>query len=630
MLDSKKSGTMKLKNIIKSIGLATLSSLSLVSCDVEVLPLNQIIAQNYWTSKADVESVVFSCYTGLTSSDVLTRMIIWGEVRSDNIKEGQQISQASKDLQYLLNGNILETNTYCDYSAFYKLINRCNTVELYAPVIQERDPNYTESDLRQNLAEVKAIRALCYFYLIRTFGDVPFTFVASIDDDQNYYLPATQQELILDTLIMDLEANVNYAPKRYVNEIENSARISRNGINAILADMYLWRASNAKVDAATRNADYLKCVECCDKVIDAKIAEYKEDRYGTLKPQISREIYADYGFPLLEEWAESDQTSGQGTNAKAFNRIFGGDGNSFESIFELNFEEESHRYGSSAENSAIGSLYGGRNSGESGAQLAASDVMMSTIPDANFESNDNLFSSYDFRSQTSFLYHESNPYTIQKYVVERARVKVGAKNVWSVDGLSNSARSENYANWILYRLTDVMLMKAEAEVQIAGYLDDNATAAADDSATPAPRRVTPTGNVYSTAKEYYDDAFNIVRAIYERSTPQTKVASAKPQRSNFNIKKDFDLLVEHERRRELLFEGKRYYDLVRRARREGSTTYVSGLLSSKFTQNASAMRIKMAMLEFLYMPFYDDELDRNPLLKQNPAYDKEKKNERNY
>ena len=626
---------MKLKNIIKSIGLATLSSLPLVSCDVEVLPLNQIIAQNYWTSKADVESVVFSCYTGLTSSDVITRMIIWGEVRSDNIKEGQQISQASKDLQYLLNGNILETNTYCDFSAFYKLINRCNTVELYAPVIQERDPNYTESDLRQNLAEVKAIRDLCYFYLIRTYGDVPFTFVASIDDDQNYYLPATKQELILDTLIMDLEANVNYAPKRYVNEIENSARISRNAINAILADMYLWRASNANVAPATRNADYLKCVEYCDKVIDAKIAEYKEDRYGTLRPQISRDIYAEYGFPLLEEWAESDQTSGVGTNAKAFNKIFGGDGNSFESIFELNFEEESHRYGSSNENSVIGNLYGGRNSRDNGAQLAANDIMMSQKPGANYEAN-GLFSSYDFRSQTSFLWHESNPYTIQKYVVESSRVKVGAYTSWSVDGLNNSARQENYANWILYRLTDIMLMKAEAEVQIAAYLDENATATTDDgttTTTPAPRRIIPTGNVYSTAKEYYDDAFNIVRAINDRSTPQIKVGTqntSRPQRSNFNIKKDFDLLVENERRRELLFEGKRYYDLVRRARREGNTTYVAGLLSNKFTQNSSAMRIKMAMIEFLYMPFSEDELKRNPLLVQNPAFDKEKKNTINY
>ena len=605
-----------------SIGLATLSCLALVSCDVEVLPLNQIIAQNYWTSKKDVESVVFSCYTGLQSSAVVSRMVVWGEVRSDNIKEGQQISQASKDLQYLLNGSILETNSYCDYSAFYKVINRCNTVELYAPVIQERDPNYTESDLRQNLAEVKAIRALSYFYLIRTYGDVPFTFVASIDDDQNYDLGATKQELILDTLIADLEAYAVYAPKRYVVEIENSARISRNGIYSLLADLYLWRASNASVDPATRNADYLKCVEYCDKVIDAKIAEYKEDRYGTLKSQISRDIYAKYGFPLIEEWTESDPTSAQGTSAKAFNRIFGGDGNSFESLFELNFQDEKERYGSSATNGTIGDLYGGRNSGESGAQLSANDELLPQIPGAAYESS-GLFSSFDFRSQTSFKWHDTNPYTIQKYVLGSARVKVGGQSsAWKVDELNNSARQDNDANWIIYRLTDVMLMKAEAEVQIAAYLDDLAT-----PANPAPNRA-PTGNTYTTAKEYYDDVFTIVTAIYERSAPQA-TATSKPQRSNFTTKKSFDELVEHERRRELMFEGKRYYDLVRRARRDGNTTYVSGLLSSKFASNSQAMRIKMAMLEFLYMPFSEDELDRNKLLKQNPAYDKEKKNERN-
>ena len=625
MSDSKNSGTMKLYNKIMSIGLATLSCLALVSCDVEVLPLNQIIAQNYWTSKKDVESVVFSCYTGLQSSDVVTRMVIWGEVRSDNIKEGQQISQASKDLQYLLNGNILETNSYCSYSAFYKLINRCNTVELYAPVIQERDPNYTESDLRQNLAEVKAIRALSYFYLIRTYGDVPFTFVASIDDDQNYDLGVTKQELILDTLIMDLEPYAVYAPKRYVAEIENSARISRNAIYALLADLYLWRASNANVDAATRNADYLKSIEYCDKVIGAKIEEYKEDRYGNLKPQVSKDLYAKYGFPLLEEWTESDQTSGEGTSSKAFNRIFGGDGNSFESIFELNYQDEKSQYGSSASNGVVGNLYGGRNSGDNGAQLSANDELLPQRPNAGYESS-GLFSSYDFRSQTSFKWHETDPYTIQKYVLGSAKVLVGASSTnWKPENLRNSARQENDANWIIYRLTDVMLMKAEAEVQVAGYLDDNATA--DTTAAPQ-RRVSPINNVYTTAKEYYDDAFNIVLAIYERSAPQA-TAAAKPQRSNVATKKAFDELIEHERRRELLFEGKRYYDLVRRARRDGNTSYVSGILASKFTQNSQAMRIKMAMMEFLYMPFSEDELKRNKLLEQNPAYDREKKNERN-
>ena len=618
---------MKLKNKIKAMGLAVISSFAFVSCDVEVLPLNQIIAENYWTSKADVESVVFSCYTGMLSSSFMERVLVWSEVRSDNVEEGAQISSASDDFKHLLHGNIFETNSYCEFSSFYKIINRCNTVELYAPVIQQRDPNYTESDLLQNLAEVKAIRALCYFYLIRTFGDVPFSRVPSITDEQEYAIPSTKQELILDTLIMDLEANAIYAPKRYVEEINNTARITRNGVYALLADLYLWRASDAKVDPATRNADYLKCVEYCDKVIAAKINEYREDRYGSLRSQISRDIFNKYGFPLIEEWSEGDQASGQGRLAKAYNLIFG-QGNSFEALFELTFSDDT-RLGSSESNAAVERLYGGRNSlgtNGNGSYLAAKSTILSNKPIDAYEGNGELFSSFDFRSQENFKYSESASYNITKFVANTLRVNVGAKATWDVDKASNSARSEAYANWIFYRLTDVMLMKAEAEVQIAGYIDDNAAANANPA--PAPTRAV-TGNVYATAKEYYDDAFNIVAAIYERSTPQAS-AQAKPQRSNFNTKRTFDELVEHERRRELMFEGKRYYDLLRRARRDGNTTYVSGILSSKFTQNSAAMRIKMAMLEFLYMPFSEDEMKRNKFLVQNPAFEKEKKNEQNY
>ena len=49
-----------------------------------------------------------------------------------------------------------------------------------------------------SVSEVKAIRALSYFYLIKTFKDVPFTLDPSIDDFQNYIIPATKHEKILD------------------------------------------------------------------------------------------------------------------------------------------------------------------------------------------------------------------------------------------------------------------------------------------------------------------------------------------------------------------------------------------------------------------------------------------------
>lgn len=630
MLDSNKSKTMKFYKNIRAIGLAACASMALVSCDVELLPLDTIILENYWTNKDDVSSVVTSCYQGLTSSDIVNRMIVWGECRSDNIKEGKKIASAGNDLKYILNGNTLETNSYCNWASFYTIINRCNTVEKYAPIVQERDPNFTESDLKQSLAEVKTIRALCYFYLIRTFGDVPFSTEASIEDDQNYVIPATDDGLILDTLIMDLEQNGVYAPKRYVAEDENSGKITRNAVYALLADMYLWRASDAELDPAQRNSLYLKCVEYCDKVIQAKVEEYKEDRYGTLRRQIDPEIYSEYGYPLIQEWASSDQASGQGTTAKAYNLIFG-TGHSFESIFELSFSSNEAAQGT--KNSAVASMYGNSDTGfDNGAYLAGNENMLSSEATGTYDyDNAKAFTSYDFRSQEYFKWDESSSFSIAKYVCKQMSVNVGSATVWS-NGYKTTTytpRTQNYANWIIYRLTDIMLMKAEAEVQLADYIDNYVaeTDTTSEEANPAKTRAAY-GNAYSTSVEYYDDAFDIVEAIYLRSAPNA-TADARPKKASLLNKTMYDNLVGDERRRELLFEGKRFYDLLRRARREGNTTYVSGKISSKYTSNSAAMGIKMAMIEFLYMPYYHDELERNPLLIQNPAYDKEKKNERN-
>jgi hypothetical protein len=73
-----------------------------------------------------------------------------------------------------------------------------------------------------------------------------------------------------------------------------------------------------------------------------------------------------------------------------------------------------------------------------------------------------------------------------------------------------------------------------------------------------------------------------------------------------------------------MFEGKRYYDLVRRARREGNTGHYRTMIGGKFADNAEVMKIKMAMLDFMYMPYLESELDVNKMLTQNPAYIQDK------
>ena len=80
-------------------------------------------------------------------------------------------------------------------------------------------------------------------------------------------------------------------------------------------------------------------------------------------------------------------------------------------------------------------------------------------------------------------------------------------------------------------------------------------------------------------------------------------------------------LVLDERRREFMFEGKRWFDLVRRSRLDGNTAYLVSCVKSLYPpEQANAISIKMADMNIIYFPYNRDEMKVNPLLKQNSAY----------
>lgn len=90
-----------INNTIKTLA-AVLVSMGVTSCSLNMLPLNDVVLENYWTNESDVKSVVTSCYAGLKENGYISDMITWGEVRSDNVEEGPDASTAMRNL---LKGN---------------------------------------------------------------------------------------------------------------------------------------------------------------------------------------------------------------------------------------------------------------------------------------------------------------------------------------------------------------------------------------------------------------------------------------------------------------------------------------------------------------------------------------------
>lgn len=434
-------------------------------------------------------------------------------------------------------------------------------------MVQAKDPNYTVTELHANIAEATFIRDLCYFYLIRTFRDVPLSFEPTIDDTKSFVIPATPMMAALDSLIKDLEGVKDYAVKRYVDDskmsnstasrqaYENSSRVTRVAIYALLADLNLWRGN------------YDETIKYCDLIIDFKKEQYKEkkNRLGDLN-----DMFEFAGIPLILEG-----TTGSTTCGNAYTEIFG-DKNSFESIFELYFKTNQ-----GAKNTYVSEFYGKD-------RLGTLSGLSRYLKDAA-TGNSELFTKDDCRVYaTSEL--SSSKYAITKYV--NSRVSMTITNVTDEKSLklSKSRSNADYANWIIYRLTDVMLMKAEACIL--------------------------------KGESEYETAFSLINAVNKRAHNYT--TSAAKDTLVFNdyrtSKEKMEQLLFDERNRELMFEGKRWFDLVRLAVRDGNNQRLVAEATKKYQDKVNALKIKLADPNIIFFPYNKEELKVNPLLKQNPAY----------
>lgn len=570
----------KIKSLVYTALMTSVLSLSSCADWLTLLPLNDVVLENYWTEKADVESVLLGAYAALETEACITRMSIWGEMRSDNIVAG---NNPSTDILNITKENIMETNSYTSWACFYDVINRANTVIEFAPQVAEKDPNYRISELNANIAEAKAIRALSYFYLIRAYRDVPYVTMPSTDDTHEFVVPAEKFENILDSLIIDLEDVRKFAVNKYTNKKANTARFTRKGIDALLADLYLWKG------------DWDNCIASVDRIIANRVEEYED--ILEKEPNTSIVLFNNK-YPLL-----STIIPGSGNYGNAYNEIFG-TGNSFETLFELAFEGGS----GSTENTFIRSYYADRR--QNGTSIGYLKTEARVASNVGSASNVVFESAYDGRAYES-MDRDGTDKGITKYVYSDLSYKID--NAGTVTAYSRTARGDNSAStWIIYRFTDALLMKAEALVQKAASID------------PTDEEVTD--SLKTVRSECMAEAFDLVKVVnnrakgYDLKEIESDALKYSAYSSSPTLMSD---LVLEERRRELMYEGKRWFDLVRMTLRLGNTEMLTSLVLGKHTSNTSAISIQMKDMNAIFFPISKDELKINTLLKQNPAYEED-------
>jgi len=455
---------------------------------LELKPIDDLVQDEYWQTKEDVEAILMGAYVKFASID--DKLMLFGEFRGDMIEPSNPLESQLN----IIEGNIEPNNSQCKWNDFYEVINYCNYVLDFSELVRERDPTYTDFQAEGYKSEALFLRSLAYFYLVRIYNEAPLVLKSSQTDDQDFFVQKSDETSILNAITEDLLLAQRYAPDNYPSIADNKARATKSAIHALIADIYLWQFN------------YTECIEYCDKILNT----------------------GNYVLVHGSQW---------------FTLFY--PGNTLESIFEFQSDQAMDQ---------PNGLY----------DLTYEDERIK----ASIYAQELLNVGDQWRTYGSY---SPGDFIIWKYA--------GA----APDGLkTRSSAVLRNANWIVYRLADIMLMKAEALNQLG---NDN-------------------------------EAIAILNEIRTRAEVGT---FNKPSSIN-NME---DLILE-ERAREFAFEGKRYFDLMRMGRRndfQRKGAFIDRIIQNVTPSQRFVLATKLNDPNGWYLPIHIDELEANINLVQNPYYE---------
>ena len=591
----------KTNHIIKSLAVAFLGGLSLCSCTdfLTIYPTDKTVGENFWKNKDQVDQMVTGAYTGMISGSNIERFIMWGDYRSDVMRKVSALD--NNTLDNISNVDLYPSSGYNSWSSFYYVINTCNLVMNHAQDVLAVDPDYTEGDYQTTRAQMLGLRALCHFYLVRTFRDVPYVTKAYEKSDDltldGQLAPDSTLQLCINDLVEAERGCYKYGTFA-ADDWRSVGLLSKDAINSILADVYLWRASLwSQTDKEKAKTYYQACIDYADKVIESHKRFYENNYKGSASSDNATAPYY-----LL-------------SGNQAFYKNFV-EGNSRESIFELQFD------GTTNENNLVRQyFYKHLNTTSTYGMLAGTIAVGNTLGDEPTPSTQSASTSALYQSANDYRYYD-NSYGVNignasSFEIRKMVYNMSANSVIPTNKQGYTYKQtrgfDNYKqNWIMYRITDVMLMKAEAETQLAG-----------------------------TDANKLKHAFLIVNAVNKRSLDPLAVnKDSLVYKDNYDKQAKLELLCLQERGRELLYEGKRWYDLVRYSYRhmtgvdptktlyeidpkgslyptlDDADNEFKNILNAKYSTNI----LKFKNEAFLYWPILQQETKNNKLIHQNPVY----------
>ena len=512
---------------------------ALTSCSdyLEIYPENAVPADKYWANKSDVENALYGGYYTLRGA-VIDNLIPWGELRAGCVSR-------SRGTTHLEQFQMRPTdNSLCSWARMYQIVGAANMVLRNAPVARSNDQTYSEQEMNSHLCEAYFLRALAYFYIVRNWRDAPLITEPYETDKETFNVPKSDAATIIRQIKDDLTAAISLkaAKESFETTWETKGRATKWSIYALMADVCLW------------NSDFDECIQYADMILNST---------STAAPRFMT------------------NANTQGSWFTIFNP-----GNSAESIFELQWSHEKVEVPAYQTNDL---------------PIIFDDISNDRVYWYSTEMVSNFRNEYleiinNYGSSQVDIFTRSLYGSL--YIGNANIMATTTGYVWKYVGgtsINGKRTTQNYdPNYIIYRVPDVMLMKAEALI-----MRSMGQSQADNQ-----------------------EAMALVNQIRNRTNLKSIEVHA-----NMGFKELMDNVL-YERIMELSAEGKAWYDFLR----VGHYKDPSGVIDFKRdflieyvvkynkTPREAWINAVLGNEDAWYLPVADNEIKVNPALTQNPYY----------
>lgn len=204
---------------------------------IELAPVSDLNTGNFYKTEADIEQAVIAAYDALQDGSQYggNGFDHFMEVRSDNTFNDNTTqnggARANFDNFNLSSNNLMLNDTW---NSCYQGIQRCNIV---LNRIEKVKMAAGVANIRRG--EVKFLRALTYFNLVRIWGDVPLVLNEIEDPFEAFGHTRNSSDQIYNQIVQDLQDASELLPAKH--DATEVGRATRGAALTLLGKVYLTR-----------------------------------------------------------------------------------------------------------------------------------------------------------------------------------------------------------------------------------------------------------------------------------------------------------------------------------------------------------------------------------------------------